>query len=305
MKNNLKVAAIYCFDNMNQFDMFSFSYNSIKDKYLDVLLIVNKEISVNEDVIHFIKNKNIKLIIQEDDRIKGMFYWLLAPLLSNYDYYIQLDNDTIITDLLLTDLIKKYKNKLAKKSFMGIKSFAWRVIKNKKVIKLYRKSNIDFYLKANKYINTGVVLMNGNRIRDILIKDSYGVEHLCKFFEDTTRNKFRTTDQEYLHSFWWGEIAFISIKYNLRTHVLYDLKRFSKKSDLIIHYNLHSYMNEKWSKFDITTNILSLSREDFLDEISEFWASSVERKYSKRKKYKKEFAHIYNAILENIKLKND
>lgn len=300
MKKEINFAAVYCFDNINQFKMFSYSYSSIKDFNLDVLLILNETLSRNEKILEFTKDKNIKIIIQKDERIKGMFYWLLAPLLSEYDYYVQLDNDTIITDLLLADLFKRYESKLKRKSFLGIKSFAWRENKNKRVINLYRKSKIDFYIKAQKYINTGVVLMNGKKIREDLTKIGYGLENLISFFNDTKRNKFRITDQEYLHSFWWKEIDFISIKYNLRTHILYDLKRFSKKDKLIIHYNLHSYMNEKWSKFDILSKIQSLSKEEFLDEISEFWASSVDRKYNKKNKYRKTISNIYNSILENL-----
>lgn len=300
MKKDINFAAVYCFDNINQFKMFRCSYESIKDEEIDVLLILNEKLSNDSKILEYIKNKNITLIIQNDTRLKGMFYWLLAPILSNYDYYIQLDNDTIITNLKLKSLLYRYKSKLNRKSFLGIKSFAWRENKNKRVIKLNRKSNLDFYLKINKYINTGVVLMNGRTIRNKLTEKSYGIEHLSKFFEDTKRNKFRITDQEYLHSFWWKEIGFIPIKYNLRTHVLYDLKRFSKRKDLIIHYNLHSYMDEKWSKFEIISKIQSLSKEEFLEEISEFWASSVDRKYYKKTKFKKVFSNIYNEVLNNI-----
>lgn len=300
MKKIFNAAIVYCFDNMNQFKMFSHSYNSIKDEDMDILLIVNEPLSKNEILLNFIEDKNIKLIIQKEKRIKGMFYWLLSPLLSNYDYYIQLDNDTIIANLKLKDLIEKYQNKLKRKTFLGIKSFAWRNNVNKKVIKLYRKSQIDFYTKVNKYINTGVVLINGNNVRNRLSEKSYGIDHLISFFEDTKRNKFRTTDQEYLHSFWWKEIGFISIKFNLRTHILYDLKRYSNNRDIIIHYNLHSYMNEKWSKFDIINKIKELSKEEFMEEISEFWASSVDRKYSKKKSYKKNISRLYNTILENL-----
>lgn len=300
MERKDKIAAVYCFDDMNQFEMFSYSFNSIKDTDLDVLLLISSDLKGNQKLLNFANENNIKMITIDDQRINGMFYWLLAPLLSNYDYYLQLDNDTIITNLKLKSLAERYEKKLKKYSFLGIRSFAWRVNRNKEVINLYRKSKFEFYLKSSRYINTGVVLMNGNSIRKKLTKDFYGLEHLALFFEDTKRNKFRTSDQEYLHSFWWKEIGFIPIKYNLRTHILFDLKRYSNKKDSIIHYNLHSYMNRKWSKFDIIDKIQNLSKEEFLEEISEFWASSVERKYSKKKQYKKTISKMYNSILENL-----
>ncbi len=295
--NNKSIAVIYCFDNMNQFDKFKHSAITILKQDIDIILIVSEELSKNDLVNNFVSETGIKLVVQADKRIKGMFYWLLSPLLTNYEYYIQLDNDTLISNVSLINLIEKYKSKLKHKSFLGIKSFAWRMEKNKKVIKLYRTNKIDFYSKIRNYINTGVVLINGNRVRSNLINNGYGIEHIVKFFEDTKKNNYRITDQEYLHSFWWKEIGFISVRYNLRTHVLYDLKRFSKREDIILHYNLHSYMDEKWVKFDFINKIKKLSKEEFLEEISEFWASSVERKYKKKKLYKKAISNIYEVLL--------
>lgn len=298
------IAVVYCFDNTNQIEMFKHSIMTIEEQEnIDFVVVVKEGLEKNDDLIKIkeIIGERFKLHTIEKVNFTGMFYWLITPLLTQYDYYVQLDNDTLVNNVDLNELIFKYKNKLKRKSFLGIKSLAWRSKKNKRVIKLYRKNAFDFYLKSHKYINTGVVLINGKRVRDILIKKGFGKEQISEFIENVNKNKFRKSDQEFLHSFWWKEISFISLKYNLRLHVLYDLIRNKREKEYIAHYNLHSLLDKKWIKFDFLNNIKTMEKEEFLDEISSFWALSEERKHWRKNKFRKVISFLYDDISKMVK----
>lgn len=294
-----EVAIVYAFDKIKQLEMFKHSILSLKriDSKHDILLIINEELTQNKDLNDFLKKIGKKVIvIPLNLQISGMFYWLLSPLITQYKYYIQVDNDTLFYNISIDDFVDKYRSKLKHRAFLGIRSYAWIKTRNSKIIKIFRKNDFDFYLRGPRYINTGVTLIDGERVRNILVESNYGLEHLFEYFKIATSNKFKKTDQEYLHIFWREELGFIDPKYNLRISDLHDMNRRSKSNSYIAHYNLHSRIDKKWKKFDFINKIESLGKDEFIEQISEFWSSSDERAQKNKKTFKKNISRMYDNL---------
>lgn len=294
-KAKSKNAFLYAFDNIEQYKMFQFSYESLNDIETDFILVIKEKVFKENELIftNEIKDKNIYLYTL-DNNLKGMFYWLIAAAYLDYEYLLQIDNDTFAVNFKIEELIKKYEKKSKKKIFLGTQSYGWTNPKNYDQISLYRKNKVDFLLKTFKYINTGVVLINVEKLK--LQKEKINLENLEKYAQKMKNNKNRCTDQEYINSFFWNECGFIRRKNNIRLSDINDFSKIKNFDNSIIHYNLHRVFDNKWEKVDFLNKYENLDNEEFSDYLTEFWHSSEKHNRKNKKLYKKKILSILKTI---------
>lgn len=293
--NEQQIALTYSFDNYSQAKLFKKSIETLDHK-IDIVLLVSKTVfdyDVVQEVIESYEGK-ITLLAVERPETKGMFYWLLSPLMTNYKYLIQCDNDLLFKGVDFNVLINNYKKKLNKKVFLGVKGHFWRVEKNKIIVKSQRKNYFDYLLKLNKYINTGFVLINTERFKS---KYDYDLidELMSKFTNDMVKNNWKITDQEFLTIYFYNEIGFIANKYNLRINNLFYLRKYYRKSSIIYHYNLWRTIEGINTKFDFINQFDEVSNDELADKITNYWA--IGKKRPNKKIYRK-------AILDMLEVSN-
>lgn len=275
-------AIVFSFDNLNQIFLTELVLNTINlTENIDFLFIVRKGLEEDDKLKALSIKFSAKILTFPNNTVPGKFFWYYTPFLTNHTNFLCVDNDLIFKNIDINNLFKKYKKKLKKKCFLGVRGHVWRIEKKKQIIKSYRKNYFDYVTKINKYINTGVVLMNGNKMRE---KYSYNkIEKLVlKYIHDMQIRKENIMDQEFMSINFFKDISYISNRYNLRLKYPFYLNLFSQKDNVIFHFNLWRWMGSHYKKYDIENQIRSNDFEKAYDYLLYFWSANYKYKMSKK-----------------------
>ena len=178
-----------------------------------------------------IKNCNINLInppkiekyanLKTHSYISPSSYYILniAQLLSNIDKIIYLDCDTIVNSSL-SDL---YNTNIDDYVMAGIYDIE------------YKK-----HIENKTYVNSGVLLMNLDKIRNDNIEQKYA-EHI-------NQNKISMGDQEIINNVLNGQIKIIDNKWNVQVGNFMNRSLFTK-TPYIIHYvsYMKPWLKDSWA----------------------------------------------------------
>lgn len=258
--HNFKITAVYSFDNSNQLKQFLISVKSlyaidenVKDVKLILFLTEDIKKKFAKDITALISeiNSDISFVIRKIDfntgvtNSVGKFAWIYSPFMTDTEYIIQLDNDTII-NISIWDLIKKYKTKIDNSLFLGrtdeniLKNPLWG-----EPVKFILK--IDDPYSHGNYINTGVVLFK----RDNAIKEFVSKENLFnkinKLHKKLIKNNFiiNESDQNILYIMWGNKFnSSLPRIYNYPPKVVLSDKEHQRFLEgNIIHHNIWFFNN--------------------------------------------------------------
>lgn len=179
-KRKNKIALTYAFDNENQVNLMFRSilsvYNFEKNYSIDLIISVSSDLYKKWNLIisEFIKNNfddllNFKIIEFNFNpgviKNHGMFYWFYVPFLTKYDFYLIIDNDTIVENFDIDIWVKNYKKILSKNTVLGMENK--REIEKKEV-----QNYLHIFPEAKKnienYLNTGIIFLSGRNFRKAL-----------------------------------------------------------------------------------------------------------------------------------------
>ena len=178
------------------------------------------------------------------------YYRLRLPsMLGQYGKCIYLDGDTIVNK----DLSELYNIDLEDNYVGGIRDFGMNSERAK-----------DFGMKSvDKYINSGVLLMNLKKLRDDRLEDKF------KWFVENNKEKLLYTDQDTLNVCCFDKIKILPLKYNFmeifiaETNCLHFYRQPQSNEAfnnlVVIHYasnqkpwkNFDALFAEKWWKYAI------------------------------------------------------
>lgn len=279
---NNDIAIVFSFDNLNQLSLTELTIRTINiTENIKILFACKEELIDNLELTRLTKKYNIEIVPFNNKKINGKFYWYFIPLITNFEYYLFLDNDLIFDRVDINKLFIKYRKKLKHKSFLGVRGHVWRVEKKKNFIRLFRKNYIDYLLKINKYINTGLVLVNGDNYRKLYRFED--IENRFFFHKiESKRNKLYLWDQEFLSINFYDDIDFISNRYNLRIGNKFWLYIFHNRKNKIYHYNLWRNYAGKYQKFDFNFYIKTISKDEMLEKLIDFWNNNGQFRTTKR-----------------------
>ncbi|MTK10643.1 MAG: glycosyltransferase family 8 protein, partial [Clostridiaceae bacterium] len=190
------------------------------DKYYDII-ILQKEISeTNKKLLYNMVSdfENVYMrFYNPKDMIDGVnfyiahevyaeeaYYRLLTPwILNDYSKAIVMDCDIILKD----DIAKLYDINIEDYIAAGVKDIVFQGILNGIVPGTYEYCKNEMKMEQPyNYINTGVLLLNLNKIRE-----SYSQEEIIKF---AAEHKFRIQEQDVLNVLFENNIKFIDLKWN-------------------------------------------------------------------------------------------
>lgn len=219
-----KVTFVYGFHNDNQIDNFILSTavllkNKANSKN-NLLILISDDINIKYtsrikkhlDSLNFY-NYSIKVIDFNVGarNIIGKFYWLFSPYLIDSDYFVQLDNDFLIT-FNINKLIKKIQKVEKNKNkddflFLGVKEPL--MLRNgvfRQTVKEYFDNEHLFEKNKENYINTGLVIFN-NKIKNFYERDELAqlinkmISEMYELHIKSDRKKFLVyeSDQNFIH----------------------------------------------------------------------------------------------------------
>lgn len=245
-----KYSLVFAFDNINQLSYFKYAILTIpKFNYesFDVSVLISDSVARNPKYIK-LKEKIIesKIPLVEEivkDKIPGMFYWLLAPYLLDYEKVIQLDVDILVSSTTnFMNFIEQTKDKAI---FVGHKANLFNAKKAMKIIAKYKNSN-DEEIFEKPYINSGVVSVDSSRIKsdEFYSKDEM-IELLYKYIDFCEFNGLQKTDQEFMYVNFAQHLGYARHNWNIRFFSKYDLSKHLKDDDAILHYNMRRFKFKK------------------------------------------------------------
>lgn len=289
-------------DNKEQFQMLKLSLLSLfeHNKNISVTILVDsfetkkkvknfcsKHLPQKDIQIIEISNLTVnKQVLEKDAR----FYWYFYPYLIKKDFFILLDNDTIINGNINEKVEKEIISSINTGMVLtGAKDFWWGSSYRKEYIEKYLLNEETRELFENRYINNAVVLVNVNNWKKILPESSVLERELCKYIDEWEGNFIPQgiafiPEQEFSSKMFLlkGKTSTSldpSLHWNMYRPYDYILKE--KESPLITHYfawlghnkfNFEKYINNNSDieKFEIEINNLVLeSRNHKIKEHSD------------------------------------
>lgn len=302
-----KIKLIYAFDCEKQFEFAKISIKTVIKSNIpeDIKFIICVDTEFFEQnktqIESFFNNTNFEYKIftfESNDGFNnlkyspGMFFWLYVPLLiTNKKKFMQIDNDTLINTNIKT-LYDHYEQKMNSKSILGSTVIVFNNKATKeKLTKIHGKK---YFFSLRKYINYGVVLINGDNYRKIFKTTN----ELDAYIEEKTNKaykyKIQDADQEWMFEAFHKTTGFISKRYNARIHNWRSTNWYLKSNDLILHYNLYN----KNGKFRFLEYSQLANSDDRLNMLINFYESKVGKKSGKKKH--KYFERVDNFIIKNI-----
>lgn len=270
---NKSLSIVFSFDNLDQLLMTELLIKSIKNFDGKFIFNISEEIKNDEKIIVLKKKYNIIINEFKKGELPGKFYWYFTPFSIESDYLLFLDNDVILKDIDLNDFIEKYKRKLKSKSIIGVKSHVWRLKNKRLIIKSFRKNWFQYISRINKYVNSGVILMNVK-----LFKKRFTEDIISQNFSDYKKQIWDLggpmMDQEFLSIYFWEEISFINQKYNLRFNNNFLLWINKNSKEKIYHYNIWRIVDGKKIKYNIDYEKYNLKMKYNEKKFIEFWSSN-------------------------------
>lgn len=158
------------------------------------------------DVTEPIKNINIDIDRITQNFTRGSIFRLLIPNIINVSKVIYLDCDIVVN----LDINELWKMDISDKSIAGVLDMS----SMNKCIKTANGTQI-----LGNYINSGVLLMNLERIRET----HYLIEEAISFFKNT---KSELPDQDFLNMIFKDDILYLDNKFN------YEPKESNSLTDL-------------------------------------------------------------------------
>lgn len=199
-------------------------YESISIKNSEILKSLETD---NVRIILTQMNENLSMITdRKENRLREytftltIFFRIFIPVMfPQYDKCIYIDADTIINE----DISQLYNEKL-ENNYLGCvvdKS----TIDNEKLASYFEEV---VGIPKDKYINSGVLLMNSKKLREVDLAN--------KFLDLYTKYQFDVVapDQDYLNALCYNNIKYLDEKYDAMPNP--NNKKI--KNPVIIHYNL-------------------------------------------------------------------
>lgn len=212
--------------------------NASKEYNYDINIIYENITEENKNILKSLETDNSKIIFTEMNKNLSMitdklgnrlreytftltiYFRLFIPIMfPQYDKCIYIDSDTVIPG----DIFKLYNEDL-EDNYLGC---------------VIDKSTIDNEILANyfeqvvgiprdKYINSGMLLMNAKKLRELKIDE--------KFLDLYTKYQFDVIapDQDYINSMCYGHIKYLSDKYD----AMPNPNNQELSDPIIVHYNL-------------------------------------------------------------------
>ena len=304
-KNNIKIA--FCFDNflMKQIcvtvaSLLDASKNSCS--HYDIYCICSNGAEK-------VENK-LKKIVKKRDKFSNIFLYPVENKYANgYEIrkitsgaYLRLQLHNILSNLdkiIYCDVDILFKNNLQEiwdipidhNYFMGVKgannlSHIW----NENLIKFNYWNKFD----KNTYINSGVVVMNLQKIRD---------DNLEKQWENMVNDAYFYVDQDIINIVCKNKIGFLPLKYNIpayldnNTLLNYEKENIYEKSfieDAINNPSVIHYAGEKpWDNPNILNSYYWINYVKSQKDLKKMFKTkqkiklfSINNEYSNNKKYK-------------------
>lgn len=324
-KNNIKIA--FCFDN-----------NLMKQICVTVasLLDASKNSCSHYDIYCICSNgaekveNKLKKIVKKRDKFSNIFIYPVENKYANgYEIrkitsgaYLRLQLHNILSNLdkiIYCDVDILFKNNLQEiwdipidhNYFMGVKgannlSHIW----NENLIKFNYWNKFD----KNTYINSGVVVMNLQKIRD---------DNLEKQWENMVNDAYFYVDQDIINIVCKNKIGFLPLKYNIpayldnNTLLNYEKENIYEKSfieDAINNPSVIHYAGEKpWDNPNILNSYYWINYVKSQKDLKKMFKTkqkiklfSINNEYSNNKKYKViTLFGIKFKIKKQIKTDND
>lgn len=295
-------AIVFSFDKLNQLDLTELVINSLDlTNNIDIVFLVSPNIIDDINLNKLVDKYLVKLIAFPSNEMHGKFYWYNIPFLTNYDYYLCVDNDLIFKDVDINSFIKRYSKKLSKKPILGVKAHVWRVKTKREIIRAHRSNTLSYFINIFKYINTGVVLINGHKYRKLFDWQLIN-GWINNFVQYSRKNKITPMDQEFMSIYFYKYLSYISPRYNLRIKYPYYMNKFSAKRGVIFHFNLWRWINGRKLKFDLITNIKNNDINEFKLKLKNFWSSDMDYRISK--KFEKSLDNFVLSTFKAIRLQS-
>lgn len=279
MEKNKQIIPIFYACDLNYLPFLSVSLSSLKDNrnkdnYYHIYILchdISKKsqepiLNLNEDnfKIEFVdvhdKLKVINNRLQLRDYYTSSTYYRLfiADMFKEYNKVIYLDSDTIVLD----DISKLYNYNI-KDNYVG--AITDKVVNSNDTFKKYSKEVLG--IKAKKYFNAGVIVMNLKMFRENNFYESF--INLLSFY------KFKVAqDQDYLNIICKDKIKYISNSWNVM-----PVRKEKRKKPSLIHYNLTM---KPWHYIDIPYSLYFwkyAQKNYYIDEIRKaFGNHTIEKK---------------------------
>lgn len=306
------LTVFYGLDDESQIQLMITSLKTItisNTNILKVLILCSDSIlidKINNLLLHQNLDLDFKFISFEEIcefSLDGKFYWLFSPFLTDSDFIIQLDNDTLInTDLnnMLSTLNEPNKAINAVKIKFNLNSRVVKTVKEKFEL-VQTQKNIS-KISINKWINTGVVIINRAKFIDEFKDLKFFEDKLFEYLDEefySLQFKPIFSDEAFVILHFYNEIGWLKRKYNLRFQSYRTTKKFIAKGDYIFHYNRPEFINNKYRKFNIV-KLINDDNYDF-DIYSALSKDKLHIRSKKLHKYKnlinKNLSEDFNSIL--------
>ena len=209
--------------------------NSNKNKKYNFYVLINTLKKDNKDILssqltpnstlHFVEmkdklNKLAEKLITRDYYTKSTYYRLfIAEMFPHLDKALYLDCDLVLNE----DVANLYKTKLGNNLVAAIPDSA---VQNNPIFIDYVENGLG--IKAKKYFNAGVLLMNLKEMRKWKFEDKF-INLLGKYSFTVAQ------DQDYLNVLTKGKVKYLDLKWNVMP---IENNVFPNKTRHLIHYNM-------------------------------------------------------------------
>ncbi len=236
-------------------DLSDENYNRLKALETDEVSIIFKQLDRNLSAIPE------KDVLAGDQFNLTIYFRLFIPeLFQEYDKCLYIDADTVVND----DISKLYNIDIGDNLFGAVGDLS--ICLNDDLMK-YISEVVG--IERGKYVNSGVLVMNLKRLREVNFAD-----HFMYLLEKYTFNTV-APDQDYINSMAKGNIYYLDSTWNCMPASPEDIEKPS-----LIHYNLTSkpwrynnikYQNYFWLYALATSSYTALKQElaDFSEEMKE------------------------------------
>ncbi|WP_252224093.1 glycosyltransferase family 8 protein [Clostridium sp. ZBS2] len=156
--------------------------------------------------------KKTKLYISSRNYAREAYYRLLVPwILKGYDKTLVIDCDVVINE----DVSLLYNTDINNYFVAGVKDIVFEGILEIEYDAYKYSKDILNLKEAKNYINTGVILLNLEKIREC-----FTIEYIINFAES---NKFRFQEQDIINSLFSQNILYLSMEWNCYVKLSRDI----------------------------------------------------------------------------------
>lgn len=175
-----------------------------------LLRVINDDSNIS---VRFFNAKSViddsKFYVSSQNFSVEAYYRILTPwILTHYDKTIVMDSDLVLNG----DISELYFENIGENCIAAVKDIVYMGFLNDSATGALKYTEEIIKMKyPYDYVNTGVMLMNLKRIREICTD-----RELVKFFKE---NHFNLQEQDGLNAFFEGRIKFLDLKWNYYVEV--------------------------------------------------------------------------------------